>query len=146
MVRFKILDNRTSIAQKIKEQERQLNNYRDFFLEGAATEVILESPVDTGTYITSHEIKAGRGSSGSSSSKGKPRNQPYEPYANEGLSSLFADIEALPEASALSMVSISNYSEHARDVEYTHGYAPYTTLRDKANVIAARAAERAKAS
>lgn len=146
MIRFKIIDNRTNVSKKIKEEEEKLINYRNFFLEGVAKELVLRSPVDTGTYIKSHQITTNRGGRGNfSTSKGKARGQPYTPNANEGLSSLYSDINSLPKNLTLSGLTVSNYSTHANEVEYKHGYAPYTTVRNKANIIADKAAQRAKA-
>lgn len=143
-VSFKVVDNRTSISRKIKELEDQITNYRTYFLQGMAEQVVLESPVDTGTYITSHTISSSI-PGGMTSSVGKPKNQDWGTYAQIGLDKLFADIDALPDKT-LTSIRMSNTAEHAGYVEYELGYAPYTTVRNMANVISAQAAAKAKST
>jgi hypothetical protein len=143
-VSFKVVDNRTSISKKIKQLQDELVDYRTFFLQGMATEVIFASPVDTGTYITNHTI-SNNTPGGSASSVGKPKGQDYGTYAQIGLDKLFSDIDALGDNN-LTSVRLTNISEHAGYVEYELGYAPYTTTRNKANVISAEAAAKAKGS
>lgn len=127
---------------KFRKMENAIEGYYQFYLQGMANQLILFSPVDTGTYITNHNL--GTGSSGGSiSSKGKPRNQPWSTFADQGLGRLAADISAM--ASQPASVTFSNSAEHAFEVEYDHGYAPYTkTAREHGN-IAARAAAQAEA-
>ena len=141
-VSFKVIDNRTSISGKIKDMERQLENYKVFFLQGMAEEIILASPVDTGTYITSHTISSSI-PGGFTSSLGKPKNQDFSTYAQIGLNGLFSDIEAVRDLD-LTAIRISNVSGHAHVVEYELGYAPYTMARDKASIISQTAAIKAK--
>ena len=144
MVRFKVIDKRNSLTSQILEEEKRLDRFRDAYLQELASKVILYSPVDTGTYITSHQIKPGRGGSGNfSSSNGKPKGQPYQPFADTGLANLFSDIEALPEVS-LDFITISNYSQHAYSVEYEFGDPPYTSVRSEASNIAEKVAQRFK--
>lgn len=143
-VSFKVVDGRTSIAEKILQVEQKVKNYRKFFLQGMAEQVILESPVDTGTYITSHSISSNT-PGGMTSSVGKPKNQDWGTYAQIGLDKLFADIDALPDKT-LTSIRMSNTAEHAGYVEHELGYAPYTTVRNMANVISAQAAAKAKST
>lgn len=93
---------------------------------------IAVSPVDTGTYITSHEINPTGTPSGSTTSKGKPTKQPYQPFADEGLNNLWGDIQALPEG--FTSASLTNKAEHAQEVENEHGV--YAVVRREANRIA----------
>lgn len=121
---------------KIKED---IKAYRDLYLQGMAEQLILNSPVDTGTYITSHNIGS---AGGFTSSAGKPRNQPYQPFAQAGLNKLFQDIQSLSDTAA--RVNMSNSAEHADLVEFDLGYAPYTRTAREHNNIARRAAAQAK--
>lgn len=143
MVRFKVVDNRTKVAQKIHELSEQVDRFAKFYLEGLATEVIFASPVDTGTYITSHHITKTY-PAGETSSNGKPRQQAWEPFAQEGLDNLFAEIAALGPLDSVSSVYIANNAVHANAVEYTHGYAPYGTARANAAAISAEALAKAR--
>lgn len=125
---------------KFRRMEDAVKGYYEFYLQGMANQLILFSPVDTGTYITNHNLGV---SDSSASSKGKPRNQPYANFADQGLRRLSADIAAM--ASNPANVIFSNSAEHALEVEYDHGYAPYgKTAREHRNV-AARAARQAEA-
>lgn len=133
MTTYKLVQNNTAVSNKAKRLREDLEEFRDDFLKAMATKIVLNSPVDTGTYVQAHEIVLGqpRGT-GQESSKGKPRNQPYEPNYNAALSSLYADIEALPDEAPL--VSIRNNAEHAGAVELVH--SPYTIARSAAGEIA----------
>lgn len=127
---------------KFQKLENMLEEYRDLYLEGMSEQLILNSPVDTGTYITGHHV--GTSAVGASRrSDGKPRQQPYQPYAQEGLNGLFSEIAALPEES--SRVVFSNDAFHSDEVEYEHGYAPYRKTAREHGRIAAQAAQQAKA-
>ena len=142
-VSFKVVDNRTSISKKIAELNQQLDSYGKFFLADMASQIVLTSPVDTGTYMESHNL----GSSsvgGSESSFGKPRNQDYNNYAQPTLDRLTASIEGLGDNWTNAV--FSNNALHADKVEYEHGYGVYTMARNLAPEISKRAAERAKNS
>ena len=142
-VSFKVVDNRTNISKKIKKLQDELEDYKIYFLQGMATEIILASPVYTGTYITSHRITSTI-PGGYTSSYGKSGPQDYGTYAQIGLDQLFDDIDALA-GTDLTSIRMTNISEHASLVEYELGHAPYTTTRNRANVISKDAAARAKA-
>lgn len=142
-VSFKVVDNRTNVSKKIEELNNKLENYGKYFLEGMATQIVLTSPVDTGTYMEAHELGMGT-SGGYSSSYGKPKNQDYNAYAQSTLDRLIAAIDSLGEN--WTNARFSNNALHASDVEYEHGYAVYTMARNKAPLIAQEAAQRAKGS
>lgn len=130
MIKFKLVDNRTRVSRKIKELQEQLSEVPKEFLRLTAREIVFESPVDTGTYMDAHNI----GYVGSlSTSHGKPKNQPYEPYASTALDRLYTQINALPPETTKHY--ISNNSAHAWKVEYELGYSPYTTARAKAQTL-----------
>lgn len=130
MIKFKLLDNRFTVYKKIKELEEKLEELPKAYLKEIATEIVLRSPVDTGTYMDGHHI----GEVGSpTSSHGKPRNQPYETHADAAMERLFSEIDALPKET--SRYYISNDSDHAFFVEYEHGDAPYTHARAKSQQL-----------
>ena len=130
MITFKVLDNRFKVFKQIKEIEEKLEELPKAYMKELATEVVLNSPVDTGTYMDSHNI----GEKGAStSSRGKPTKQPYESHAEAALDRLFEQINALPKDTT--RYYISNSSEHAWFVEYEHGDAPYTLARAKSQIL-----------
>ena len=142
-VSFKVVDNRTNVSKKIEQLNNQLENYGKYFLEGMATEIVLNSPVDTGTYMEAHSLGTTT-ANGFSSSYGKPKNQDYNAFAQPALDRLLASISSLGEN--WTNARFSNNALHASDVEYEHGYAVYTIARNKAPIIAQEASQRAKGS
>lgn len=141
MTRINLQVNR-SLDGKFQKLSDMIEGYRDLYLEGMAEQLVLYSPVDTGTYITGHnagisEVPASR------QSKGKPRQQPYQPYAQEGLGNLMGDIASLPNEA--NRVVFSNDAYHSDEVEYEHGYAPYNKTAREHGRIASQAAAEARA-
>ena len=127
---------------KFRKLEQMVEGFRDLYLEGMSGELVLNSPVDTGTYITGHHV--GTSPVGASrSSEGKPRQQDYGTKAQEGLNQLFSEIQALPENA--NRVVFSNDSFHSDEVEYEHGYAPYRKTAREHSRIASQAEAEAKA-
>jgi hypothetical protein len=127
---------------KFRKLEQMIEGYRDLYLQGMSEQLVLNSPVDTGTYITGHHV--GTSAVGPTrSSEGKSRQQPYEPYAQEGLNQLFTEINTLPDNA--NSVVFSNDSFHSDEVEYEHGYAPYRKTAREHSRVAAQAATEAKA-
>ena len=127
---------------KFQKVEDLLENFQELYLQGMSEQLVLNSPVDTGTYITGHHV--GTAAVGASrSSEGKPRQQPYGPYAQEGLGQLFSEAAAIPDSST--RVVFSNDTYHSDEVEYEHGYAPYRKTAREHSRVAAQAAAQAKA-
>jgi 4-alpha-glucanotransferase len=127
---------------KFRKLEQMIEGYRDLYLQGMADQLVLNSPVDTGTYITAHNIGTAPVAA-TESSEGKPRQQPYEPYAQAARNGLFLDIRTLPENA--NSVVFSNAAFHSDEVEYEHGYAPYRKTAREHGRVAAQAAAEAKA-
>lgn len=127
---------------KFQKLEQMIEGYRDLYLQGMADQLVLNSPVDTGTYITAHHIGTTQVAA-TESSEGKPRQQPYEPYAQAARNGLFLDIRMLPENT--NSVVFSNAAFHSDEVEYEHGYAPYRKTAREHSRVAAQAAAEAKA-
>lgn len=127
---------------KFQKLEQMIEGYRDLYLEGMSEQLVLNSPVDTGTYITGHHV--GTSAVGATrSSEGKPRQRDYEEFAQQGLNQLFAEISTLPDAAT--QVVFSNDTFHSDEVEYEHGYAPYRKTAREHSRVAAQAAAQAKA-
>lgn len=128
MIKVKVLDNRFRVFKKMKELEEKLEQLPKQYLKELATEVVLQSPVDTGTYMDSHNI----GQVGEYAvSHGKPHNQPYEPHANSALERMFMQIESLPVDTT--RYYISNSAAHAQKVELIH--MPYTIAKSQSDAL-----------
>ena len=143
MVQFKVVDNRQLTAAAIKELSLKLEGFQKEFLEGLATSIVLDSPVDTGTYMSSHNVGTSP-EAGTASSAGKPKNQPYSSYAQTAMNKLFSEIDSVASAD-LDTVYFSNKSNHAANVEYEHGYEVYSRAKRKAPQIAEEAAAKVRA-
>lgn len=141
MISMRLIGNTGALANKIRELEEQIEFFKRDIAYESATFLVLESPVDTGTYMEGHHVGTSRGTKYT-----RPRtekNQPYEPVANEAIGRLEAEINALPDDSRA--VVFYNNAIHAEKVENELGYAPYTTMRSRLPEIVDRAAARAKA-
>lgn len=133
MIKVKLLDNRFSVMKRIKELEDKLQELPKAYLKELANEIVLNSPVDTGTYMDNHNI----GEVGQpASSHGKPRNQPYQDHADNAIDRLHRQIDNLPSDS--SKYYISNSADHAWFVEYEHEGlkgGPYTVAKAKSKIL-----------
>lgn len=121
-----------SLDGKFKKIEQMLEGYTELYAQKMAEQIVLRSPVDTGTYMEGHNLgtsAVGR----SDSSRGKPRKQPYGPVAQEALNKLFLQASALGDTSR---IVFSNSAFHEDMVEYEHGYAPYRGAANQHNRIA----------
>ena len=127
---------------KFRKLGQLVEGFRDLYLQGMADQLVLNSPVDTGTYISSHNIGTSQVPA-TESSEGKPRQQPYGPFAQAARNGLFLDIRMLPENT--NSVVFSNGAFHSDEVEYEHGYAPYRKTAREHSRIAAQAEAQAKA-
>lgn len=102
---------------------------RDKLISIAQT-AITASPVDTGAYVTSHSFKTNTTSRGrGKSSDNKPRGQDPSTKRQEGFDNLMSDIAGL-DLEGMSKITLRNDSPHAQAVEYKHGYAVYTIVRN----------------
>lgn len=119
----------TSLIQRI---EQDLQKVREEFLLNMAEDVVSSSKatVDTGAYITSHSIRTTRGAGRSRTSHGKPTGQDPEAKASEAIGQLIDDIASLPDDQT--QVFLTNNAPHANIVEYSHGYAVYEGVRNRA--------------
>ena len=147
MISFRLLGNTGALADKIRKLERQIDTFKTEILNEAAGVLVTQSPVDTGTYMNRFAVSQTGNSVGAtqgpSSSYGLPRNQNWQEAADRAMSRMETSIAALGDAKG---VRFTNDAEHADDVEYVHGYAPFTTMRSRLPEIVDRAAARAKAT
>ena len=138
---FNIQVNR-GLDGKFRKPEQLLEGFLELYLNEMAAQLVLYSPVDTGTYITGHHV--GTTAVGTSrSSEGKERNQEHSMFAQDAMNSLSAEIKQIPEG-ALRVV-FSNDAYHWSDVEYEHGYAPYRKTANEHSRAAAKAEAEARA-
>ena len=129
MIKFKLIDNRTSVSKRIKELEQKLEEFPKEFMRITADVIIKNSPVDTGTYMDAHQIGT---SESITTSHGKPHNQPYSNFAEAARDRLYSQINGLNVDG--SDWFITNNSAHAVRVEYigwdnVPAYSPYTIAR-----------------
>jgi hypothetical protein len=109
--------------QKITED---LEEFGQIYGQMAAEDLVKNSPVDTGTFMDSYY--AGVGYTGSfNSSKGKPRKQPWAPYAQEAIGRMSSQVSSLRGSTQM---VFGNSAEHALQVEYDHGYRPFGKAED----------------
>lgn len=141
MPKVKIMVDRASMNKKNQKLEDMLDIFSEEFLQGAAGVLIVNSPVDTGTYITSHKISTGRIPVGVTSSRRKPRRQSFAVKSQEGINRLFADIASIPEET--SRIYIGNMAAHANVVEQER--AVYAILKRESERLAKEAGTKAKA-
>jgi len=134
---------------KFQKLSDMLEDYRDLYLEGMSAEIVNNSPSDTGTYITNHnlgtsEVPSTVTSSGQRRPPGTgPFDHPrHEQYAQQGFSKLLADIASLPTDTM--RVVFSNATTYQDEVEFGYGYAPYGRAAREHSNIAQRAAQTAK--
>lgn len=115
---FKLIDRRKRRATEILTRVGDVYDHiRKQFYRGFVDYVILYSPVDTGTYMSAHEIRVGRtGAAPWASSHKKPRRQAKQPFAEEAQSRLYHEIDNLPPMTGA--VFVGNGAVHAKFVEY----------------------------
>ncbi len=139
-----------SFTQALRNVEQDLEAVRNEFLKGMAREVVLPSPVDTGTYVMSHNV-------GETSAAGQftgniryinPPGQSRAGMQAEALDKLYAQIDALPANQT--RVNLSNNSAHANIVEEggwrwkTSPYQIYAGARNNAAGILQAAVAKVK--
>lgn len=130
-----------SFTDKLRKVEQDLDLIRTEFLKDLATEIVENSPVDTGTYVMSHNVGE-RSSAGQFTGNiryiGLP-GQNQQAMQEQALNKVIAQIAALPPNQTV--VSISNNSAHANIVEVggnswrRGGYYVYQTARSRAPAL-----------
>lgn len=142
MIKFRLVDKRTNVSRRIKELQDQLTELPKEFMRLTADKIIENSPVDTGTYMDSHNIGE---NAPVTNSRDKPRNQSKADYAEKARDRLYYQIDNLPFVDTKHY--ISNNSQHAWKVEYegwpSQGpYSPYTIARASAPMLLDEAVRR----
>lgn len=123
---MRVVVNRTADG-KFQKLEDMLDGYPEVYLRKFSEELVMNSPVDTGTYMDNHFVESS-GTSGTKTSKGKPGKQPWDSYAKKALARLMSGISLLGN---VSQVTFGNESYHRDLVEYKHGWAPFRrTMRE----------------
>lgn len=140
MISFRILGNTGALADKIRRLEAEIDDFKSEILNEAAGVLVTQSPVDTGTYMDSFHVGPSSGG-GFTTSRGKPKNQYWEDHGPKAMTRMSGEIEAIKDGRA---AVFYNEAEHASDVEYEHGHAPFTTMRSRFPEIVARAASRVR--
>lgn len=139
-----------SFTNKLRKVEQDLDLIRTEFLKELATEVIKSSPVDTGTYVMSHNVgeRSAAGQFTGSLRYIGPPGQNEQAMQNQALDKVIAQIVALPTRQTV--VSLSNSSAHANIVEYggaswrRSGYAVYKTARSRAPYLLEKVIDRVR--
>ena len=133
------LNIRSKTFEKIlKRLAGKTQRYKEEVLKELSGYAIGSSPVDTGTYITSHRVGLTPISTGVSST-GRPRFQDRTQKENEAFSQILKDIDSIPLTRR--NIYLYNESEHAQDVEDRHGYAVYAKTRREADRIKEKVAQ-----
>jgi len=108
----------TSFTNRLRQIEDDLDEVRTLFLKKIAKEVVEGSPVDTGTYVMSHNV-GDRSSAGQFTGNIRyigPPGQDTQAMQSSALNKIISQIDALPKEQTV--VSLSNNSAHANIVEY----------------------------
>jgi hypothetical protein len=114
----KVIINR-SLDGKFQKITEDLEEYGQIYANKVATQLVLASPVDTGTFMDNF-FAGSSGTAGTTSSRGKPRNQPWN--GQEAINRMSSGISALKGSTVM---NFGNSADHAFEVEYDHGYAPF---------------------
>ena len=138
-VRFRAIDRRRIDSDLFEGLFGKIDEVRKSFYSKLVTKIVEYSPVDTGTYMDSHSIGSGKGSSSATaSSNGKPRNQSRESHAQAALARLLGQIAQIPVRE--NNVYVRNSAVHGVFVE--HGgvnwdvvYSPYRRARALTSVL-----------
>lgn len=121
----------SKLSDVISKIERDLEGVRDEFLTRMADEIVQESPVWTGRYVTSHSIGTSSAAgqfTGNLESYSQKTTVP-EAYKAEARGNLRADIAKLPKDA--NVFYINNNAPHAEIVEYKHKHV-YESVKKRA--------------
>lgn len=135
MLQYRLIDRRKPAMRVFEDAVLpQIRLARDSFFRMIVESIVQLSPVDTGTYMDSHNVVVGQQGAATESSHRKPRNQPWGTHAGDALSRMYAQIEALPDT--VQDVKVANSAIHARFVEYGGasgggGYAVYQSALNR---------------
>lgn len=142
VVQYKAIDKRFTQSQLLDLFNENVAELKKEIYRETALTLANMSPVDTGTYATSHEVVVAGEGTGERTSRGKPRNQPVKSYQMAGYGFMLDDIASLPPDA--DGVVFRNTALHASWVENgfpngAPGYKPYARTRRETNNIIANA-------
>jgi hypothetical protein len=144
-VEFTVVNNQASLNSKIENLKLEIENYKTYILQGIADSLTSNSTVDTGNFVNSYRVSS-TAITGSTTAEGKPKGQDRLAQQGLGRDRLYADINSL-QSPTLARAVFTNIADYAEKAEYSlRGNSPFTTTRNKANVISDEALARAKAT
>lgn len=112
---FRVIDRRASASKALDAIDSTIGDLHKRAVQFMVQRVVDYSPVDTGTYMDSHNVRQGRtSSSATESSAHKDRNQSYGEHAEAALSRMMGQAESLGNARE---AVVANNAVHARYVE-----------------------------
>lgn len=128
MIQYKLIDKRFTQSQLLGFFNENVEGLTKEVLRGMVDAVLQHSPVDTGTYVESHEVTldARQGGYGDVSSHGRPRKVAREPVIENARQRMYAAIDGFTANSR--EASIRNVSAHANFVEY--GRQPFKSGKE----------------
>lgn len=135
---MRVITNR-GLDGKFQKLTDTLEEYPRAYLNLVASELVLNSPVDSGTYMDNHYVE-GSGTDGTPTSKGKPTKQPWQTFANKAINRMSTAIATFTG----NIATFGNSSYHSNLVEYKHGYAPFEKTRREHRRLAKQALESLK--
>jgi len=124
---------RRDLAAMVEQYEADIMELKKRALQQIALQVVLYSPVDTGTYIMNHNVRLRSGSFRSTVTipENALRGRAWSEFEQAAVAKLFADIEAIDLSK--DTISIRNAATHAVFVEGQ--YAVYAMARREAGRI-----------
>lgn len=126
---MRVIDRRRSASRVIERMESGVTQIYTKAAMFAVKKIVEYSPVDTGTYMDSHNVRVGRDRGQAiNSSHNKPRKQSYRTHASQAKARMISQIKELGGSRDF---VISNDAVHARYVEYgsAKNEARYVYLR-----------------
>jgi hypothetical protein len=128
----------TSLSAILAKVEARLEGVKEQFLTEVAEDLVAQSPVWSGQYITSHSIST-RSSGGQFTENlggWTDKTSNPEAYRSEARANLLGNIASLPKDS--NKVYINNNAPHARIVEYgggrTSAYGVFSSVANRAGI------------
>ena len=118
------------VAELEAQLRKNVSDMNSAVLKNLAARAVELSPVDTGTYITSHAIYEGDNLASIPalySSLARPGGQDYSQFAGTGLAKLTAMIDMLDHSTGSYI--FGNESEHRWDVEVPLAYRVFSGTR-----------------
>lgn len=103
-----------ALLSVLRTIDRRIEVVVPLFLDKVAESVVMDSPVDTGAFVTSWSITTSSGSGRSRTSDNKPRNQDPGAKRSEAFGQLQGDINTIPLNAP--NIYLANRAPHAKYV------------------------------